>query len=189
MKVFFIFLIFVSGALAQDLKSKVDSELAQRHPTTTKDDWLAFGNEAVPVLIQAYHSSPETYKKLRVLEIVGFFTTNAAREFLAEQTGAELPDVLKIGLITGLKRQGDVGALRAYLKHPNAKIRAHAVVAVHEVGASESPRKEEAKKAVVDFEKTEKEAWVLKRLHDAKSPRRPLQLPGRVKARSQGHKE
>ena len=164
-----------SAATDAEIESSIDVVLSQRHPKETAAWWRSLGPAAPRVMIGMYRKTDDTYRRIRVVEALGWFSESPeALEFLKELgESADAADVVRMAAIRGVGRsQGarELDFVAGFLKHPDAQTR---LTAAETLKGMDDPR---AKDRLEAFLSSEKAGWLVARVRGE-----PVAVPGKLK--------
>lgn len=160
---FFIFLsVLNQSTFAQsdaEIESSIESILLERHPTDTPEWWRALGQEAPRVILKMIEKNTETYRRLRLVEALAWFSGDSHTvEFLKQEAERTQDDVIRNAAIKGVGiSQGtkEIDFISKYLKHSDPQTRYSAALALR---GMEDVR---ARAVLDEYLKEEKASWIV----------------------------
>jgi hypothetical protein len=132
-----------------EIRSEIQTQISQRHPTPSDQFWQRFGPEAAPVVRQMYKESTDVHEKSWLVEGMGHYKS---------QITTTDDDILKKGMLGSLIRsQGDevYEFVEPYLKDSDSHVRSQVAIALRDHADSERVRKR-----LEAFIRQEKLPWV-----------------------------
>ncbi|MBY0469593.1 HEAT repeat domain-containing protein [bacterium] len=143
----------------QEIQQEISTVLMMRHSPAQADWWLRLGPGTSSVILSMYQSTTDAYRRVRLLEGLAWFSDDAeAVRFLKQQadgsdnTTVRNSAIKAVGQSQGVK---EADFISKFLKSEDGQTRvaaARALMAMDDAGAQ---------KLVDDYQKTEKQAWVL----------------------------
>ena len=149
----------VRADLTEDqIREQVQEMIVVRHPTDQEGDWLKLGSGAPSILISMYDAETISYRKLRILQGLGYFKEDPrAVEFLKKQVETSSDRVTRYHALRVIAEQygeKEESFLGAFLDNEDPQIRRIAAQAFVKMN---SPT---ARDRLAQFKKTEKVPWL-----------------------------
>jgi hypothetical protein len=79
----------------EEVRAQIEEVLMERHPSDTPDWWRSLGANAPGVIISMYEKTSYTYKRIRLLQGLGWFEAPEAVEFLKSQADTTEESVIR----------------------------------------------------------------------------------------------
>jgi len=118
--------IVANAKAPEDVRKEVEDALMDLHPTQDASWWKALGPEAPPVLVKMYQETRDTFRKVRLLEGLGYFGEPSVGDFLKDQAQNAKENALtktsirSLGSSQGIKEESFISN---FLHHKDAHIR------------------------------------------------------------------
>jgi len=171
--------LFPALALAvtdAELQERALEKIRERHPSATCAWWNAQGSRMPRVIEQMLESPERMVDRFRLIEGLGCFTDEESVKKVRETAEKADSSVLRMTAVRATARGGAPGTaewLRGFLAHEDPRTRVAAADALQLTGDARAPG------WIDEQAKTEKEAWVARKLKKAASvlPKTPGGMP------------
>jgi len=93
-----------------DTRETIDVILSQRHPTDTRETWVGLGADAPDVMLAMLAEGEQSYRRIRLIEALGYFQNSRVSEFLRKEAREAKNDLYKKAALHAIvKSEGDSG--------------------------------------------------------------------------------
>ncbi len=160
------------------IQEAIDETLAQRHPKDNAQWWRSLGEGAPPIIIRMFEDSKQVFRRVRLLQGLGWFDDPVALDFIKKQALAAGDDnsirnaaIKTVGVTQGVK---ELGFVSEFLKHPHPQTRWTAADVIRRM---HDPR---ADQALQEYLKGEKVEWIVSKVLSASGEKvkaAPLVIP------------
>ncbi|MCM0606887.1 MAG: HEAT repeat domain-containing protein [Xanthomonadaceae bacterium] len=164
-----LILLFFSLAFAQthsEIRESINFTLSERHPTDSKESWLAMGVDTPSVIIEMIEAGEESYRRVRLLEALGYFQGTQVSDFLRKEAKRTKNHQYRLSAVKGLLRaEGERGVefAKEYLQDEDVEVR---IAVARALKSLDSTR---ADQVVADYLETEQTPWVKRKIQGEKS--------------------
>jgi hypothetical protein len=165
LKKFFIALLLLTMIPAQAekneeaIRSAIEHQVNQRHPSLPAGFWESLGNDALPVIKKMYTESQSANEKTFLIDGLAHFNDSSTGAFLEGEVTATQNEVLKKKLLSAvIQSEGEraFDFVEPYLKDSDGHIRSSVAR-----GLMVFDQNEKIKKRLAEFKSKEKTPWVL----------------------------
>jgi hypothetical protein len=157
-----------------EIRQAVQTLVRDRHPKDTPAHWRNLGSRAPGIIQGMYDSENSTYRRMRMLEGLGYFTEDPnALAFVKKQAETDPNEVVRHAAMRSIGQNQAAAQeewLGGFLKHDNAHTR---LLAAEMLRKAATPSAEAKVAAMMDAEKT---PWVLAALR-GEAPATPQLKP------------
>lgn len=150
------------------IETAVQEMLLNRHPKENSNEWLGLGSRAPQVLMRLYEMESTSFRRMRLIQGLGFFKDNAdAVAFIKREAEKTQDDVIRnqaLRVIGAHQGEKEEEFLSRYLKHENAQTRLAAARAL------KSLTSEKSKARYQQYLVEEKTPWIRNDLKGESTP-------------------
>lgn len=176
-----LLLLMVLPALAQrsedSIRSAIQYQISQRHPSLPTGFWENLGTEAVPVIKKMYAESTNANEKSFLIDGLSHFSDSSTGSFLEHEVEATQNEVLKKKLLSAViqsEGESSFDFVEPYLKDSDAHIRLSVAS-----GLTPFDQNDRIQQRLAEFRAKEKTPWVLAELKRT-PPSESLQKPRKI---------
>jgi hypothetical protein len=152
-------LMIPAQANEESIRSSIQNQINQRHPSLPSGFWEGLGTAAIPVIKQMYAESTSANEKTFLIDGLGHFDDPSVAAFLENEVKATQNEVLRKKLLSAvIQSEGERAFefVEPYLKDSDGHIRLSVAR-----GLMAHEQNEKIKKRMAEFKAKEKSSWVL----------------------------